>query len=117
MKGAILRLIKKHGLEYDVLNAADTGGRELPDYQKDGTIKAVLERRGTPRTVTDTDGTDAETDLEVRAIVEDSDPDINAASATDSHPTLLEHPNGRQYRVLHSHDEDGPVSVMSVMED
>lgn len=117
MKGPLARLVRKLGLEYDVLNADRVGGRDVPTYESDGAITATLERRGQPLVVTESDGTDVETDLEVRAILDDDGPEIRDAGSTDGPPTLLEHPNGRQYRVLHRHDEDSGVVVLAVTED
>lgn len=114
MQGPSQRLIQKFGKEYTIRNATGGGDRDLPTYSDDGTLTGVLERRGRPRTVTDSAGTELEADLEIRAIVESSTT-IESAAATDSYPTKLVHPNGTTYRVIQDHEEDGGVTVLPVV--
>lgn len=116
MQGPAQRLIKKQGKDYTIRNATGGGDRDLPSYSDDGTLTAVLERRGRPRTVTDSAGTELEADLEIRAIV-GSSTTIKTADDTDSYPTRLIHPNGTTYRVLQQHEEDGGVTVLPVVVD
>ncbi|WP_089650336.1 hypothetical protein [Halobacterium hubeiense] len=115
MKGAAYRLIKSQGREYDVLNASGGGGRDVPTYAPTGTLVGVLERRGRPRTTTDSAGEEVETDKEIRAIVEDVD--LVEAGESNSYPTKLIHPDGYEYRVLDAHPEDSGVTVLAVLED
>lgn len=116
MYGPIKRLIQSDGVEYAIQNASGGGGRDTPGYSSDGTLVGVLERRGMPRTVKGSDGTEMETDLEIRAIP-DSTTTIREATASDGYATKLDHPNGQTYRVLTSHPEDSGVTVLSVVRD
>lgn len=111
MTGAERRAISASGRDYDVLNpAGNNRGRELPDYEQTGTLTAVVARRTRPQQERQSDGTDAEIDLELRAVVGD-------ATVDSGNPTKLRHPNGTVYRVLHEHEEDGGLTVISVVED
>lgn len=111
MTGAERRAIKASGREYDVLNpAGDSGGRDLATYEQTGTLTAVVARRSRPQQERQSDGTDAEVDLELRAVV-------GGVAVDSGNPTKLRHPNGTVYRVLHEHEEDGGLTVISVMED
>jgi hypothetical protein len=68
-----------------------------------------------PQTATDSDGTEVETDLELRAV-----PDgvtFRPAGSDDGYPTKLQHPNGTTYRLLDTHEEDGGVTALTVVED
>lgn len=115
MQGAIKQLIRSQGSEFDVQNATGGSGRDVPSYSKDGTLIGVLDRRGQPRTVTDTDGTEVEADLEIRAIL-DGTISINDVDEA-GYPTRLVHPSGERYRVMHTYSEDSGVSVLTVVED
>jgi hypothetical protein len=113
--GAVRRLITQQGAEYTVRNASGGGGgRDTPDYSDDGTLRAVLERRGLPRTVTDSAGEDIETDLELRAVPDDGVA-IQSAGVADGYPTKLVHPDGPVYRVVDDHPEDGGVRILTVV--
>lgn len=113
MHGPAQRLIRKQGREYTVRNASGpSGGRDSPDYQDDGTIVAVLEQRGRPRTVSLSSGEDVESDLELRAIVDDT---TTIREPGDGHPTKLVHPEGKVYRVVAETPEDGGVTVLTVV--
>ena len=116
MHGAIARLIKSRGKEYQLQNASGGGGRDTPSYSDGGTIVGVLERRGRPQTATDSSGTEVETDLEIRAVPDDGT-QLRPAGSNDGYPTLLEHPTGAEYRLLGVHEEDGGVTVLTVVED
>jgi len=116
MHGAIARLIKSRGKEYQLQNASGGGGRDTPSYSDDGAIVGVLERRGRPQTATDSSGTEVETDLEIRAVPDDETM-LRPAGSADGYPTLLEHPTGAEYRLLDVHEEDGGVTVLTVVED
>lgn len=117
MTGPERRLIKQMGKDYTVKNASGgSGGRELPSYSGSNTVTAVLERRGMPKAETQSDGTEVETDLELRAIVP-SGMTITPAGESSNAPTKLEHPNGTMYRVLATHEADSGVDVLTVMED
>jgi hypothetical protein len=116
MHGPIARLIRSQGREYQLQNASGGGGRSTPSYSDDGTLVGVLERRGRPQTATDSSGTEVETDLEIRAAPDDETM-LRPAGSADGHPTLLEHPTGAEYRLLDVHEEDGGVTVLTVVED
>lgn len=115
MLGPIARLIQSQGVEYQVRNATGSGGgRSTPSYGDDGTLIGVLESRGMPQVATDSDGTEVETDLEIRSAPGDGVELIPAGSA-DGYPTRLNHPDGRTYRVLDRYTEDGGVTVLTVV--
>lgn len=115
MLGPIARMIQSQGVEYDVRNSTGAGGgRSTPDYSADGTVVGVLESRGMPQTATDSDGTEVETDLEIRSVPDD-DVDLIPAGSADGHPTLLDHPDGRTYRLLDRYTEDSGVTVLTVV--
>ena len=116
MLGAIARLIQSQGKEYQLQNASGGGGRDTPSYSDGGTIVGVLERRGRPQTATDSSGTEVETDLEIRAVPDDETM-LRPAGSADGYPTLLEHPTGAEHRLLDVHEEDGGVTVLTVVED
>jgi hypothetical protein len=117
MTGASRRLIKQLGESYTVRNATGgSGGRGTPGYSDDGTLVAVMERRGLPRTVTDSAGEDIEADLELRAVPDD-DITIQPAGTADGYPTKLVSPDGRTYRVVDDVPDDGGVTVLSVVRD
>ena len=116
MHGPIARLIQSQGREYQLQNASGGGGRDTPSYSDGGTIVGVLERRGRPQTATDSSGTEVETDLEIRAVPDDGT-QLRPAGSNDGYPTLLEHPTGAEYRLLDVHEEDGGVTVLTVVED
>ena len=42
---------------------------------------------------------------------------LRPAGSADGYPTLLEHPTGAEYRLLDMHEEDGGVTVLTVVED
>lgn len=115
MLGPIARMIQSQGVEYTVRNAMGSGGgRSTPDYATDGTFVGVLESRGMPQTATDSDGTEVETDLEIRS-VPDGDVDLIPAGSAEGYPTRLDHPDGRTYRLLDRYTEDGGVTVLTVV--
>jgi hypothetical protein len=115
MHGPAARLIQSRGLEYTVRNASGGGGRDTPSYSEDGTLVAVLERRSrSGQTATDSDGTEVDVDLEFRAVPDES-VTIREAGSADGYPTLLEHPNGRTYRVIAETPEDSGVTALSVV--
>lgn len=115
MLGPIARMIQSQGVEYQVRNdTTDGGGRSTPSYSDDGTFIGVLESRGMPQTATDSDGTEVETDLEIRS-VPDADVDLIPAGSAEGYPTLLDHPDGRTYRLLDRYTEDGGVTVLTVV--
>ena len=117
MLGAIARLIQSQGKEYQLQNASGGGGRDTPSYSAGGAIVGVLERRGRPQTATDSSGTEVETDLEIRAVPDDETM-LRPAGSADGYPTLLEHPTLlAEYRLLDVHEEDGGVTVLTVVED
>ena len=116
MHGPIARLIQSQGKEYQLQNASGGGGRDTPSYSAGGAIVGVLERRGRPQTATDSSGTEVETDLEIRAVPDDGT-QLRPAGSNDGYPTLLEHPTGAEYRLLDVHEEDGGVTVLTVVED
>ena len=115
MHGAIHRMIQSQGREYTIRNASGGGGRDTPSYSDDGTLVAVLERRGLPRTVTDSDGTEVKADIEIRTVPGDA-VTIRQAGSADGYPTKLAGPTAT-YRVLHKHVEDSDVTVLTVVED
>jgi len=118
MKGAERRAIKGSGKTYAVRNASGgSGGRDTPDYSGDGTLTAVLEQRGRPQTATDSDGTEIETDLELRAVVPDGTT-IREAGESGGWPTKLDHPDrNATYRVMATRLEDGGVTPITVVRD
>ena len=116
MHGPIARLIQSQGREYQLQNASGGGGRSTPSYSAGGTLVGVLERRGRPQTATDSSGTEVETDLEIRAVPDDETM-LRPAGSADGYPTLLEHPTGAEHRLLDVHEEDGGVTVLTVVED
>jgi hypothetical protein len=116
MHGAIARLIKSRGKEFQLQNASGGGGRDTPSYSDDGAyLFGVLERRGRPQTATDSSGTEVETDLEIRTVPDDGTT-LRPAGSADGYPTLLEHDRA-EYRLLDVHEEDGGVTVLTVVED
>ncbi|WP_324757090.1 hypothetical protein [Haloarcula montana] len=115
MTGAAYRLIKKRGKEYDIRNASGGGGRSTPSYSPDGSIIGVLESRGMPKTVTLSDGSEAETRTEIRVVPDDQT--IRPEGDADGYPTKLDHPNDTTYRVIDRYEEDGGVIVLTVIED
>lgn len=115
MKGPAQRLILKAGTEYNVLNSDGGGGRDTSSYSKTGTIIGILESRGMPRTVTDSDGTEVNADREIRAVVHDVA--LREAGSANGYPTKLEHPDGTVYRVLDTLTEDTGVTVITVVRD
>ncbi|WP_323190457.1 hypothetical protein [Halostella sp. PRR32] len=116
MHGPVARMIQSRGSEYQLQNASGGGGRDTPSYADDGTIVGVLESRGMPQTVTNSDGQEIETDLEIRAVPDDTTT-LREAGSADGYPTLLEHPSGKTYRLLDTLPEDGGVTVLTVVED
>ena len=117
MLGPIARMIQSQGVEYTVRNATGVGGgRSTPDYAPDDTIVGVLERRTSAgaRTATDSDGTEVETDLEIRAVPDD-DVDLIPAGSADGYPSLLDHPSGQTYRLLDTYPEDSGVTALTVV--
>ena len=116
MQGPVARLIQSQGHEYQLRNASGGGGRDTPTYSDDGTLVGVLEVRssGGSRTVTDSDGTEVETNLEIRAVPDDA-ATLRPAGSADGYPTKLQHPNGTEYRLLDTHLEDGGVTVLTVV--
>lgn len=115
MHGPLTRMIQSQGREYQVLNADGGGGRTAPSYEADGTLRGVIESRGRPQQATDSDGNEVETDLEIRAVVDEATT-IRAMGSADGYPTKLEHPNGSKYDVVQILEEDGGVFVLTVME-
>jgi hypothetical protein len=115
MHGPAQRLIQKQGSEYHVRNASGGGGRDTPSYGDDGTLVAVLEQRGTPQTVQNSDGTEVEADLELRAVPDGAT--LREAGSADGYPTKLVHPQGQTYRLLATFVEDSCVTVLTVVRD
>ena len=115
MHGPAQRLIRSHGVEYQLRNASGGGGRDTPDYSDDGTLVGVLEQRGMPRTATDSAGTEVESDLEIRAVVDGQT--LREAGSADGYPTKLVHPDGQTYRLLATFPEDSGVTVLTVVRD
>jgi len=114
MKGAERQVIKQLGKSYTVRNASGGGGRDVPNYSDDGSLTGVLEQRSRPMTQTLSSGETVETDLEVRSV--DPTPSIVGQGETD-YPTKLVHPNGRTFEVVDTFDEDGGVTVITVVSD
>jgi len=115
MHGPIARMIQSQGQAYTVRNASGGGGRSTPSYSETGTVTAVLESRGMPQTATDTDGTEVETDLELRVV--DDGVTLVPAGSGEGYPALLDGPNGRTYRLLDTYVDDGGVTVLTVVTD
>lgn len=116
MQGPAQRLILARGSDYTIRNASGGGGRDTPNYSDDGTLTGVIEQRGMPRTVTDSDGTEIDADLEIRSVPE-SGTTIREAGESGGYPTKLVHPDGQTYRVLATHPEDSGVTVLTVVRD
>ncbi|WP_331232693.1 hypothetical protein [Natronorarus salvus] len=116
MLAAQKRMIQRLGKPVTVRNATGGGGRTLPEYEADGEIAMIKERRGMPRTLTDSDGSETEVSIELRCVPDGADPELSPAGE-GSQPTLLDHPEGTTYRLLDTHVEDGGVVVLSVVED
>lgn len=117
MHGPVQRLIQSQGAEYTVRNASGGGGRDTPTYSDDGSLVAVIERRGLARTVTGSDGSDVAADLELRAVVDDTTT-IREAGSSSGYPTkLVSSTTSVVYRVVDSYLEDGGVTVLTVVED
>lgn len=116
MYGPIARMIQSQGREYQLQNASGGGGRNTPSYSGDGSVIGVLESRGMPQTATNSDGTEVETDLEIRAVPDDTTT-LRPAGSADGYPTLLQHPTGAEYRLLDMHEDDAGVAVLTVVED
>lgn len=127
MHAAIGRHIRSRGRSFSIQNATGGGGRDTPSYSDDGTLAGILERRGLPRTVKDSDGVEVEADLEIRTIAGSAT--IREAGSTGGYPTKLisgplfgdsygsSYGHGTVYRVLNKHTEDGGVTVLTVVED
>jgi len=115
MHGPTQRLIQKQGVKYQVRNAGGGGGRDTPSYGDDGTLVGVLEQRGIPQTVTDSDGTEVESDLELRTLPDNVT--LREAGSADGYPTKLVHPSGQTYRLLATFPEDSGVTVLTVVRD
>jgi hypothetical protein len=115
MHGPATRLIKRLGSTYTVRNSTSgSGGRDTLSYSDDGTLVGVIEQRGRGRTMTDSGGEDVEADLEIRAVL-DSGVTINPAGVADGYPSILVHPNGREFRVVDHFAEDSGVDVLTVV--
>lgn len=116
MRGPARRLILAQGREYTVRNTpegAGGGGRDTPTYSDDGSVIGVLEQRGMPRTVTDSSGSDIQTDLEIR-VVESGGISFHGSGETN-YPSKLVHPSGQTYTVVASFPEDSGVTVLAVV--
>jgi hypothetical protein len=87
----------------------------VPQYADDGTLIGVIERRGRPQTAIDSGGEEVETDLELRAVPDGAA--IREAGSADGYPTRLVHPDGRTFRVLDAHEEDGGVTIDFTVEE
>lgn len=116
MHGPIARMIRSQGATYQVRNADGGGPRDSPEYVDNGDVVGVIESRGMPQKATDSDGSEVETDLEIRSVPDDG-VTLRPAGDADGYPSLLVHPNGRTYRLLDEHVEDGGVSVLTVVRD
>jgi hypothetical protein len=117
MHGPAQRLIRQRGSEYTIRNASGgSGGRDTPSYSDDGTLTAVLERLRGTTTVTNSGGTEIETDLKLRAVT-GSGTTIREAGDADGYPTKLDHPDGLTYRIMERHPEDSGVTVLLVVRD
>jgi len=115
MIGPQARNIRQRGVEYTIRNATDSGGdRTTPSYSDDGTVVAVLERRGQAQTVTRSSGEQVDTRLEMRAVLDGQT--IREAGQTN-YPSKLVHPDGQTYDVLIRHPEDSGVTVLTVHRD
>ena len=115
MHGPAQRLIRQGGSEYTVRNASGGGGRGGGNYADDGDLVGVIERRGRPRTFSDSAGEDIDADLEIRTVGTE-DVTIRPAGDAGEYPTVLVHPSGQTYRVVDDHVEDGGVHVLAVVQ-
>lgn len=114
MKGALIRMIRQRGNEYEVLNAPDTGDRSTPNYSIESeTIRGIMDRRSMPTSATLSSGETIEINLEIRALIPDTIP-IHGAESTE-HPTKLRHPDGSEFQVITSYPEDSGVDVLTVV--
>lgn len=114
MHGPAQRLIKAQGTDYTIRNASGGGGRDVPNYSDDGTLRGVLEERGQPTTMRDSSGEEVESALQIRAVYDSSTTTIREAGSSGGYPTRLEHPDGFTYEVLAIHPEDSGVTVLTV---
>lgn len=132
MRGAAKRMIRKLGQPIDVYNAAGGGGgRMMTDYdfdlEPDGTVRMIFEQRSQSRTVTNSSGSEVESDLEFRCVISDvgyddeygdeSTGDPQIITAGDGAATILEDPNGNRFRVLEAFLEHSGVLALAVVED
>ena len=117
-RGPAARLIRRRGQEYTIRNGTAGGdARSTPTYSDDGTIQAVLERRsGQPVADQASDGTDIDSTLELRCVLEGTETIREAGSATGA-PTKLVAPDGRSFEVVARHREDSGVAVLTVRRD
>ena len=113
MKGPAYRLVQKFGKTYQIRNATGSSARESAGYTDDGTIKGVMEQRGTPTTVTDSSGQEVEASIEIRCIIDGQT--IIPAGVADTYPSVVIHPDGTEYRVMDKLPEDGGVDVLTVV--
>lgn len=113
MKGAIRRVIRSQGVEFDVRNASSSSGdRTTPSYADDGTVMGVTKTSTGPTVETTSAGEEINVDLEIRAIIDGTTTIVDAG--TTENPTKLIHPDGYEYQVLAVYPEDNNVAVMTV---
>lgn len=118
MNTPIRKIIDKIGKPVDVINPTGGGGRTFPtEGAPDGTVRMVIEQRGTSRTITDSSGTDHEVDIEFRAVPDDTAPDISGPGEDEGQETILDHPDAGRFRVVRTHVEDADVLVINAVED
>lgn len=112
------RLLAKLGEPVEVHNAEEPeSNRDVPTYQKDGTIEMIQEMTGgQPNTVRDSAGEIVETTMEFRYVPDDDHPPIRDASSSGL-ASILETQRGKRYRVLSDYEESGGVHVLSVVEE
>lgn len=114
MRGPARRMIIAQGRQYTVRNSSGGGGRDTPSYADDGTVHGILEQRGMPRTVKASDGTEIQTDLEIR-VAESGDLTLRGAGDPNGYPSKLVHPSGEVYEVVAVFPEDSGVTVLTVV--
>lgn len=118
MKAAVERLIAKIGTPVDVVgvDSGDSGGRSIPSRSAQGTVDMIIEQRGMGTTVTDSSGQEYDADLELRAVPDDTDPEIHGGAESGQDPTILDHPSVGELRVMRAFTDDAGVLVIAAVE-
>lgn len=116
MEGATYRTILKMGKTYTIQNpTGGSGGTDTPDYEEDGAITGVIERRSIPQFFTDSAGIERETDVQIRSVIRDDSLTFYEMGEENQYPSRIIHPDGRQFLLVDKFPEDKGVSVLTVV--